>query len=181
MWTLLTSRSSIFLAIIIAVCIAYLTGLNKGASNERNSIQNKQKTTLIAQQKSIINQQIESIKLRDKQLSGFSEQLKSQKESYTQIQRELDNEKDSLDKSNKLTAKFVRLYNSAIRANGLHTTDIATNAVITESDTVRASTALTIMNKNTERCNGYITQLNTLIDYIYSQYDINMKTYNLSN
>lgn len=121
----------------------------------------------------MLHKQQQIIKLNDYHLSGYSEQLNLQHESYLAINRKLQDEKMDLDRSNRITTKFVRLYNAAIRANGLSKINASSSTVIAESATIAASTTLEIINNNTQKCNDYILQLNHLIDYIYKYDEIN--------
>lgn len=126
---------------IIIAFYAYNTGIK----NERNSLENQQKATVIAYQKKVIEQQTQSMSLTNQQLTTYSNELNQQIESYQQLKRNLDNEKNLLNRTNHINALFVRIISDDNRTmSKISKSTAGISKTYTESTDLRAVSASSV-------------------------------------
>lgn len=155
MWQLITSKISIFLAVIIIVGSAYIVGLNKGVSSEREK-QLKIQFVLQQKQQDIVNKIAESNLVAYNQITVLEGKLKDETTKNARL----------LNSNNRLTIQFTRLYNASTKTK-------LSNAANNESDATTPSSIapdriLRIMQYNNGKHLKCIADLNAWIDWYYA-------------
>ena len=162
----------ISLAFIVYSGILGFYSYQKGTLNERNSLENQQKAAIIANQKKVIDQQIQSIAISNNIVESQQIKLESQQVFYNNSEKKLQDETVKLNNANRITRHWVRLANASISHRTMPKFSKSASSINAKASTVAASTVLNTIVNNNEQCNKYIIQLSTLIDWMTAQQNL---------